>query len=529
MIRLRQIKISVQKDNLETLKKECSKLLKINIQDINNLTIHKKSLDARKKPKLFYIYEVDITTSKENIILKNNKSENILIAPKEKYIFNITGTKPLENRPIIIGAGPAGLFCGYMLAKHGYKPLIIERGEKIEDRANTVNNFWKNNQLNTESNVQFGEGGAGTFSDGKLVSQVKNTNNRGKEAFNILVENGAPEEIKYLNKPHLGTDLLKNIIINIRTQIIKMGGEFKYNTKLTNLKITNNKLETIELNNNTWLKTNILVLAIGHSARDTFEMLYNTKVPMEPKPFAVGIRIQHPQELINENQYGKDFAKILEPASYKLTYKSQNGRGVYSFCMCPGGFVVNASSEPNKLAINGMSNHKRDTKNANSAIIVTISPNDYGTSPLDGIKFQRDLEEKAFQEGNGYIPVQLFKDYKNNKKTKELGNINPIFKGNYNFANLNNIFPNYINESLKEALESFDNNIKGFANDNAILSAVESRTSSPVRIIRNEIGESSIQGLYPCGEGAGYAGGITSAAIDGIKIAETIATQYKPY
>lgn len=528
MIRLRQIKLPIDQDNISNLEKECSKVLKINPKHIEKLSINRKSLDARHKPKLFFIYEVDLKVPNEEQILRKNKNQNILKKPNEKYIFNITGTKKLENRPIIIGAGPAGLFCGYMLAKHGYKPIIIERGEQIENRVETVTAFWKTGKLNQNSNVQFGEGGAGTFSDGKLVTQVKDTNHRGKEIMNIFVDSGAPEEIKYLAKPHIGTDLLRNIIINLRNKIIKMGGKFQYNTQLTNLKIKDNKLEEIELNNNTWIKTNIIVLSIGHSARDTFEMLYKNNITMTGKPFAIGVRIQHPQKLINKNQYGIEELPQLGSASYKLTHKSQNGRGVYSFCMCPGGYVVNSSSEPNRLSINGMSNHKRDSENANSAIIVTISPKDYGNSPLDGLKFQRELEEKTYKLGQGKIPFQLFKDYKDNVSSTKFGNTKPIFKGDYTLTNLNKIFPFYINDALKEAITYFDNNIKGFANDDTILSAVESRTSSPVRIIRNEVGESNIKGIYPCGEGAGYAGGITSAAIDGIKIAESIAAIYKP-
>lgn len=529
MIRLRQIKVPINKDNKTFIKKECSKILKINSNQINNLYINKKSLDARHKPNLYFVYEVDMEVDNEDKILSKNHNTNILETPNEKYKFNITGVKELENRPIIIGAGPAGLFCGYMLAKNGYRPIIIERGEPIEKRIDTVENFWNTGKLELESNVQFGEGGAGTFSDGKLVTQVKDTNYRNQEVMNIFVSCGAPEEIKYLSKPHIGTDLLRNIIINLRNKIIEMGGEIKYNTKLTNLKIENNKLKEIEVNNNNWLKTNIIVLAIGHSARDTFEMLYNNKIPMEPKPFAIGIRIQHPQKLINKNQYGLEDIPELGSASYKLTHKSKNGRGVYSFCMCPGGFVVNSSSELNRLSINGMSNHNRNTENANSAIIVTISPKDYGCLPLDGVKFQRRLEEKAYNIGRGNIPVQLFKDYKNNIESTKFGNIKPIFKGKYSLSNLNLIFPEYINEALKESISSFNNNIEGFACDDAILSAIESRTSSPVRILRNNDKESLIKGIYPCGEGAGYAGGITSSAIDGIKIAESIASIYKPF
>jgi hypothetical protein len=531
MIRVRQIKILVSNDSLDAVKKACARVLRISIKDIETIIIHRKSLDARYKPQLYFVYDVDIKTSKdkENLILKRNRSVNILKISNNKYVFKITGNKELINRPVIVGAGPTGLFCGYILAKYGYKPIIVERGEQIEKRVKSVENFWNNNNLNLESNVQFGEGGAGTFSDGKLVTQIKDIEGRGRQVMDIFISAGAPEEIKYLNKPHIGTDLLRNIIINLRNKIVGMGGEFYYNTKLTNIRIKDNKIKALELNGDYWLDTDLVVLAIGHSARDTFEMLYNNNIPMEAKPFAVGVRIQHPQELINKNQYGSENDKLLGSASYKLTHKCQNGRGVYSFCMCPGGYVVNSSSELNKLCINGMSNYKRDSQNANSAIIVTVSPEDYGFNPLDGVKFQRELESKAYNLGLGNIPVQLYKDYKNNRSSKEFGNTKPVFKGAYYLTNLNDIFPDYINASLKEGIEAFDNNIKGFANDDAIISAVESRTSSPVRILRNEKTESSIEGIYPGGEGAGYAGGITSAAIDGLKIAESIAKVYKPF
>lgn len=522
MIRIRNIKINYTKDNQEEIIKKITNKLQINKNEIKALKINKKSLDARKKDNLHYVYEIDITTPKEKQILNKIKNNDIFKTPIEKYQYKPTGTKKIQNRPIIVGSGPAGLFASYLLAQNGYKPIIIERGEKIENRIKTVNDFWNTGKLNPESNVQFGEGGAGTFSDGKLNTLVKDKNFRMKKVFEIFVQNGAPKEILYLNKPHIGTDILSTVIKNLRNQIIKMGGKICYNTKLTNIIINNNKLEAIEINNNQIIKCNTLILAIGHSARDTFEMLYNKKINIEPKPFAIGIRIQHPQEMINKNQYG---LKELT-ADYKLT-TNINGRGVYSFCMCPGGYVVNASSEKNKLAINGMSYHKRDSQNANSAIIVTVSPKDYGTKPLDGIKFQRKLEEKAYKINNGKIPIQLFKDFKENKKTEKFGKTKPIFKGNYEFANLNEILPEYITDSLKEAIEYFDKKIKNYARDDAILAAIESRTSSPVKILRDENFQSNIKGIYPCGEGAGYAGGITTSAMDGIKVAEAIMNIYK--
>ena len=521
MIRLRQIKVRIEEDNLINIKRKVIKKLKVD--QINKIEIVKKSIDARDKNNIYYVYELDVNTPFEDKIIKKNLSD-VIKTPNEEYIIKSKGNIPYE-RPIIIGSGPAGLFCGYILAEQGYKPLIIERGEKIEERIKTVENFFKTNILNEESNVQFGEGGAGTFSDGKLNTIVKDKENRKIKIMNIFVECGAPQEIKYLNKPHIGTDILREVIINLRNKIISLGGEFRYNTKLTDLIIENNQLSRIELNNKEIINTKLLVLAIGHSARDTFYMLKDKNITMKPKPFAIGLRIEHPQEMINKSQYGKHYDK-LPPCSYKLTYTTKEKRGVYSFCMCPGGYVVNSSSEKGLLSINGMSNYKRESKNANSAIVVTVNPKDYGENITSGIEFQRKLEKKAYELGNGMIPIQLYKDYQNNEKTTTLGKIKPITKGEYTFSNLNELLPEYINKSIKEAMPVFGKKIKGFDREDTVLLGIESRTSSPIKIERNEDGVSNIEGIYPCGEGAGYAGGITSAAIDGIRTAEQIIKKY---
>lgn len=526
MIRVRQVETSIDDSDIASIINACSKKIGIHPMKIKKLKINKKSIDARKKPLLKFVYEVDIEIDDEMDFLSRRSSNDILLTPDENYTFNIKGTTPLEKRLIIVGSGPAGLFCAYLLSSNGYKPIIIERGFDVDTRVEDVEQFWKTGKLNNNSNVQFGEGGAGTFSDGKLNTGVKDKFNRDKEVLNIFVANGAPDDILYLNMPHIGTDKLRTVVKNMRNKIIDMGGEFRYNTCLTNININNNKLESITVNDHEKIECDVLVLAIGHSARDTFKMLYDKKISMDPKPFAVGIRIQHKQKMIDYNQYGCISDKCWA-ASYKLTYKANNGRGVYSFCMCPGGYVVNSSSENNMLAINGMSNYERESENANSAIIVTVSPKDFGEKPLDGIDFQRKLEEVSYKIGDGCIPIQLYKDYKNNKISTKFDSINPIFKGNYKFANINEIFPNYINDALKEGIESFNRQIKGFNCDDAIIAAVESRTSSPVRINRDEDGISSINGIYPCGEGAGYAGGITSAAMDGMKAAEFIANIYK--
>ncbi len=512
MLRIREVKVKVEEK--DKLKNKVANKLGIKIDDIKSIKILKESIDARLKPDIYYVYEIALELN-GNIKVKRNKY--VEEYKEEEYKLNIT--KKID-KPIIVGSGPAGLFAAYMLASANCNPIIIERGEKIEDRVKSVEEFWEYGKLNLNSNVQFGEGGAGTFSDGKLNTLVKDKENRCKKVFEIFIENGAPEDILYVNKPHIGTDLLRKVIINMRNKIISNGGVFMYNTTLTDLIIDNNELKGIIINNKDKIYTNTLILAIGHSARDTFEMLYKNKLDMSSKPFAVGIRIMHPQDMINKSQYGDN--KILPPASYKLTHKASNGRGVYSFCMCPGGFVVNASSEENRLVINGMSNHARNEVCANSAIIVTISSKDFGEHPLDGVEFQRKLEEITYNVGNGNIPVQLYKDFKNNNISNKFGDFEPTLKGKYKFSNLNDIFPSYITESLIEAIDSFNNKIKGFNREDAILAAIESRTSSPVKIIRNDDFQSNIKGIYPIGEGAGYAGGITTSAIDGLKVVEKL-------
>lgn len=527
MIQVRQIKISIFNDNDLELKKSIAKKCKIKIDDIINFSISKKSIDARKKDDICYVYEVNVDVKNEEKVLNRNNND-ILEYVSQDYKFCITGLKKLKNRPVIVGSGPAGLFAGLILAEHGYNPIIIERGETIENRVNSVLKFWDTNILNPNSNVQFGEGGAGTFSDGKLNTMVKDKNNRCKKVFETFVECGAPNDIMYLNKPHIGTDLLRKVIVNLRKKIELLGGTFYYNTCLTDIIVEDNMIKKIILNNKDVMECEVLVLAIGHSARDTFEMLLNRGIDMSSKPFAVGFRIQHPQDFINEIQYGKKYAKLLPPSSYKLTYNNfENKKSVYSFCMCPGGYVVNASSEINRLAVNGMSNHSRESCNANSAIIISVDKDDFGEGVLAGIDFQRRLEEKAYKIGNGKIPVQLLKDFINNKKSTTFGRVKPIFKGKYEFADLNCLLPEDLNNIVKEAFVYFDTKMKGYLMDDAILAGIESRTSSPITIKRNDLGLSNIDGIYPCGEGCGYAGGITTASMDGIKVAESIAKVYK--
>ena len=526
MIRLRQLKLKVENDSTSNLKEIIKSKLKINIEEILDIKIIKKSIDARDKNAIYYVYEVDVKVNNEWETISKIKSNDIIISPDETYSYIKTGVKKLDDKIVIVGSGPAGLFSAYMLASNGYKPLIIERGEKVEDRVKTVENFFKTGILNTNSNIQFGEGGAGTFSDGKLNTLVKDKCFRMKKVFEIFVECGADESILYEAHPHIGTDVLRKVVINMRNKIISMGGTFRYNTCLTDIKIDNNKISSIIVNNDEEIKCSVLVLAIGHSARDTFYMLNSHNINMCAKPFAMGIRIMHPQNFINKSQYGEKYFNMLPSASYKLTYNTSD-RGIYTFCMCPGGYVVNASSEEGFLAINGMSNHDRDSGVANSAIVVSVNPSDFGSNPLDGIEFQRKIEKKAYQACNGKIPIQLLKDFYDNKVSTKLGSVKPLFKGNYAFSNINDILPNFITYSIKEAINDYDKKIKNYKLDDAIISCVESRTSSPVRMIRNDSLVSSVDGIYPIGEGAGYAGGITTSAMDGIKASEAIMDLYK--
>ncbi|MBO5371308.1 MAG: FAD-dependent oxidoreductase [Lachnospiraceae bacterium] len=528
MIQIQQLKLPISHTK-EDLEKKISKLLKIQKEQIKDYQIVKQSIDARKKNEISFVYTVEVETGIDEKILKKVHQNTIQYAKKKKYEFPMAGSLSLANRPVIAGSGPAGLFCAYMLAKAGYAPIVLERGKTVEERTKDVSLFWKGGILDTQSNVQFGEGGAGTFSDGKLNTLVKDPLGRNRKVLEIFTAHGAPKEICYEAKPHIGTDILAEVIPAIRKDIEAMGGTFYFKTCMTDIVLKDGKIQKIQLNHDTWIDTEVLVLAIGHSARDTFEMLAAHQIPMEAKSFAVGFRVEHPQSMINLSQYGEAAANILPPAPYKVTGRGLDSRGVYSFCMCPGGYVVNASSEEKRLAVNGMSYYKRDSKNANSAIIVSVSPQDFGSdAPLAGVKFQRKLEERAFTLGEGAIPQQLYGDYKKKKMSNSYGAFDSQTCGNRNFGALHELFSEDIYTSFILGMESFAKKIPDFNREDTILSGVESRTSSPVRIHRNESFQSEIVGIYPCGEGAGYAGGIMSAAMDGLKVAEAIAKIYAP-
>lgn len=537
MIQIQQLKLHIAHSEADLIKK-IKNSLHLKEDTLLSYRIKKRSLDARKKPDLYYIYTVLVTVDSHNEakIVKRAKNKNISSVKEKSYHFPNPGTIPINKRPIIVGCGPAGLFCTYYLAKAGYNPVLIERGAPVEERKIDVDHFWNTGKLNPESNVQFGEGGAGTFSDGKLNTLVKDTFGRNQEVLKTLVKFGAPENILYENKPHIGTDLLMIVISNMRKEMIRLGADIRFHTKFCGYDFTETTnghiLNAIEVENTRTgkkekLETETLVLALGHSARDTFSMLYENGINMQAKSFAIGVRVEHPQGQINASQYGAEQVDSLPAAAYKLTHQLDNGRGVYTFCMCPGGYVVNASSEENRLAINGMSYHDRAGKNANTAVIVTVTPDDFGSEhPLEGIEFQRKLEALAYQEGNGKIPVQRFEDFKNNVKSTFIGSVEPQMKGQYTLANVRKIFPDEIAQSIEDGIIAFGHKIQQYDHPDTIVSGVESRTSSPIKMIRDENLESNIVGIYPCGEGAGYAGGITSAAMDGIKVAESIAKKY---
>lgn len=522
MLRLSNIKFSVidliKKDEIKELKIKVSKILKIKINEFNYFKISKKSIDARDKKNVVYIYSVDFKLNNENKFLKIKDISKI-----EPFNYMVKNVKS-EISPVIVGFGPAGMMAGLILAKAGLKPIIIERGKKVDDRKKDVDNFWQTGILNINSNVQFGEGGAGTFSDGKLTTGIKDK--RCRVVVEEFVNAGAPEEILYLSKPHIGTDNLVTVVKNIRQKIENLGGKILFQNKLIDIVEKDEVLKSIIVEDSAKtyeINTNKLILAIGHSARDTFEML-NKKLFIEKKPFSVGVRIEHLQKNINEAQYG-EFAKYLPPADYKLFSHLSNGRGAYTFCMCPGGVVVAAASEENHIVTNGMSYYKRDNKNANSALLIEVYPSDFMLeSPLAGVKFQRELEKKAFILGgsNYNAPAQKIGDFFNNKKTISFGRVFPTYKPGVTGTNLKELFPGFIYNSIGLALEEMDKKIKGFADYDSVMTAVETRSSSPIRIVRNNNFYSNIKGIIPCGEGCGYAGGIISAAVDGIKCAEAI-------
>ena len=527
-IRVNNISLNIE-EHISKVKKKVAKKVRLKEGDLRDFKILKESIDARKKNNIKFNYCVEFTCDNEEKLI-NKLNDKDLKLDNNQYDDNITpGDKKLNHRPIVVGTGPSGLFAALMLAEKGYKPLVIERGGDVDERSKSVDKFWKTGELDTESNVQFGEGGAGTFSDGKLTTRIKD--NRCDYVTRKFVEAGAPEEILYKGKPHIGTDILKDVTKNIRERIKSLGGEVCFNSRLEDIIHKDGKIKSVIVNK-TEIPCEALVLAIGHSSRDTYEMLYKRGIFMTAKPFAIGVRVEHPQEIIDVSQYGEYAGHPrLKAADYRLTHNSKDlGRGIYSFCMCPGGVVVAAASEENRLVTNGMSYYARDKENANSALVVAVRPDDFeGSSPLAGMEFQRHYEELAYKVGGGnyMAPLQLIGDFMNDRVSTKLGNVNPSYKPGFEFRDLRETLPSYVISGLKEGIVNFERKIHGFSRADAILTGIETRTSAPVRIERNDKYESiSVKGLYPAGEGAGHAGGIMSAAVDGIRIAESIIKEY---
>ena len=524
MIRVNNVHIPLDYDDAAVRKRICREL-RVDNSAVKSVSIFRRSVDARKKDNIFFLCAVDVVLNiNEDGVLKKAKN-----ASKVKpYTYDVSKWRGGAS-PLVVGMGPAGLFAALILAQSGANPIVIERGKDVDRRTADVNKFWTDGTLNTSSNVQFGEGGAGTFSDGKLNTGTKDS--RQRKVLLEFVGHGAPEEILYDAKPHIGTDKLKLTVKKLREEIIELGGRVMFETKLTGFHSADGKITAavVESNGKTdIIETDSVILAIGHSARDTFEMLYEKKLPIEAKPFSVGARIEHLREEIDRSQYGR-FAgnKALGAANYKMNVHTSNGRGAYTFCMCPGGKVVNASSEQNRLCTNGMSEFARNEPNSNAALLVGVSPEDYRSdSPLGGMYFQRELEEKAFALGGGGFraPVQRVGDFINNKKSDNLGEVLPSIGPDFTLSDLNTILPEEISRSMKEAIISMGRKLQGFDSPDAVLTGLETRSSSPIRILRNvdTLESVGLKGLYPCGEGAGYAGGIISAAVDGIKCAEKV-------
>jgi uncharacterized FAD-dependent dehydrogenase len=536
MLRINELKLPL--DHTETaLHQALLARLGVDAADLLGFSVFKRSYDARKKSSIVLIYSIDAELRDEAAVLARLKHDaHVLPAPDTGYQF-VAGGEQLQGhdanqRPVVIGTGPCGLFAALILAQMGLRPLILERGKVVRERTVDTFGFWRKRELNPESNVQFGEGGAGTFSDGKLYSQIKDPKHYGRKVLTEFVKAGAPEEIMYVSKPHIGTFRLVKMVEQMRENIIALGGEYRFSSKVVDVDIerdgASGQVRGVLLASGERIATRHLVLAIGHSARDTFEMLYERGVYIEAKPFSIGFRVEHPQSLIDAQRFGPNAGnKILGAADYKLVHHASNGRSVYSFCMCPGGTVVAAASEPGRVVTNGMSQYSRNERNANSAIVVGITPADYPGHPLAGIALQRRLEEGAFALGGGTYdaPGQLMGDFVKGRASTEFGAVVPSFKPAVRLTDLAGALPGYAIVAMREAFPAFDKQIKGYYQHDALLTGVETRTSSPIRIKRRDDDLQSLntRGLFPAGEGAGYAGGILSAAVDGIKVAEAVA------
>ncbi len=527
MLRLTEIKLPLDHTDAQ-LRAAIIERLAIDEGALLRYTVFRRAVDARKRSAIHLIYTVDAEVIDAAAVLqKNNKNNNLKESPDTGYQFVARAPGKLVSRPVVIGTGPCGLFAGLLLAQMGFRPIILERGKVVRERTQDTWGLWRRSVLNPESNVQFGEGGAGTFSDGKLYSQIKDPRFLGRKVLTEFVKAGAPDEILYVSKPHIGTFRLVGMVETMRATIESLGGEFRFQSRITDIEIENGQTRGVVLGSGEHIASEHVVLAVGHSARDTFQMLHARGVYLEAKPFSIGFRIEHPQSLIDRVRWGK-FAghKLLGAADYKLVHHCKNGRSVYSFCMCPGGTVVAATSEEGRVVTNGMSQYSRNERNANAGIVVGITPQDYPHNVLAGVEFQRHWESRAFKLGgeNYNAPAQRVGDFLAGRASTALGEVVPSYKPGVRMTDLSTCIPDYAITAIREALPAFDKQIKGFAMHDAVLTGVETRTSSPIRIKRNAVYESmNTRGLYPAGEGAGYAGGILSAAVDGIEVAEAVA------
>lgn len=513
----------------DELRKAAAEKLQISREEEFSVSVYKRSVDARRTGNILLVYSLLVEVRNQSEILaRKQRDQEVRKAPETSYSPGIVQKTPEDiPRPLIVGTGPAGLFAGIILAEAGLRPILLERGKEVRERAQDTFAFWRTGELKPESNAQFGEGGAGTFSDGKLNTRIKDKANRDRKVLKEFVEAGAPGEILYLNKPHIGTMRLVKILQNIREKIENLGGEYRFQSLVVDVIVDEGKLAGVVLESGEQLVSSKVIFAIGHSARDTFHMLAERGISMEPKPFSIGLRIEHPQEMIDRNQYGSQAGHPrLGAADYQLVYHGDRGRSVYSFCMCPGGKVIAASSETGMVVTNGMSQHARSAVNANSAIVCEVTPTDFSGGPLAGIEFQRCWEKRAFEVGGRtyHAPVQLIGDFLAGRSSSGIGSIKPSYQPGVLPADLNRCLPDYVVRAIRDALPVFEHKIKGFSQPEAVFTGVETRTSSPVRILRGSDYQSvSLAGFYPAGEGAGYAGGILSSAVDGIKAAEAIA------
>ncbi|MFP5407865.1 MAG: NAD(P)/FAD-dependent oxidoreductase [Gammaproteobacteria bacterium] len=531
MLRLTELKLPLDHPP-EALRAAILKRLQLADDDLIGFSIFKRSYDARKKNALLLVYAVDVEVKNEVALLKTFRNDRQL-GPTPDMGYQFVGHAPenLDERPLVVGFGPCGIFAALVLAQMGFRPIVLERGRAVRERTQDTWGLWRKHVLNPESNVQFGEGGAGTFSDGKLYSQIKDPRYLGRKVLTEFVKAGAPDEILYVSKPHIGTFRLVGMVETMRHEIEALGGEVRFQQRVTDVLIEDGQLRGVTLASGETIQSRHVILALGHSARDTFETLHARGVYMEAKPFSIGFRIEHPQSLIDRARLGPNAGNpLLGAADYKLVHHAKNGRAVYSFCMCPGGTVVAATSEVGRVVTNGMSQYSRNERNANAGIVVGITPADFlGNDPLAGIELQRKLESRAFELGGGNYdaPAQLVGDFIEGKPSTQLGSVEPSYKPGVHLTDLASALPDYAIEAIREALPAFDQQIKGYAMKDAVLTGVETRTSSPVRITRGDDFQSlNVKGLYPAGEGAGYAGGILSAGVDGIKVAEAVARDY---